>query len=782
MANIKFSQFTQKTTLGTVDFLVGYTGADNIQIDPVDLLSGYPTGSGGTGRVAFWEPSNNLSSDYLFKWDNSSNRLGLGVETPTATLHAVTADDTIAKFESSDNKAAISISDDDTTGYFSAENGRIGLGTGLGASSSNISILTSNSNVGIGTVSPSAKLEVDGTFISTGISQIGSGGSNVYLTSSSAGNVGVGTSSPNNKLEVKGAIGIQRTTNTATSNINMEGNFNFVADTGYSHRFEQNGTEVARIDPNGNLGVGTTSPDAKVDIDVGSSSLSMRFQKTGQETYRLNHGTSGLYFTKPNSNALAYGVTQNSDFDIFDASGNVMFRADSSTSRVGVGTSSPSEKLEISGGKVKIDQPNEALIIDASANQGSYIVLSNAGTAYAYIGAANQIITAGTNTQLGLRSENDMLFATNGLTERMRITDGGNVGIGTTSPTEKLQINSGDVLINNSTISSLKSGGSLYIDLNTFGSYSGRNFRILDNGTSLVNVKQTGEVGIGTTSPSYPFDVFNTDAPSDIIARFKTNDNSTYIQLVSAGSSWQIGATSDSLDWYNDNNSVVRMSLLETGSLGIGTTSPGRDLQVGDGSSDSVIAIVGPGAGLSQLALGTTVDDNYAQILLDNSSDKLQIQNGGGGTLADRGITLDSSEKVGIGTMSPSENLQIGAGTGNHTVLIQSQTSLYKATTTGTGEAALYLADGNQDWRIQKKNNEDNLTIRNETTGSDAIVIDSATNKVGIGTHLPASKLEVDGGDIEVDDSGSGLILKSPDGTRYRVTVANGGTLSVSAV
>jgi hypothetical protein len=38
MANIKFSQFTQKTTLGTVDFLVGYTGADNVQIDPADLL------------------------------------------------------------------------------------------------------------------------------------------------------------------------------------------------------------------------------------------------------------------------------------------------------------------------------------------------------------------------------------------------------------------------------------------------------------------------------------------------------------------------------------------------------------------------------------------------------------------------------------------------------------------------------------------------------------------------------------------------------------------------
>ena len=39
MANIKFSQFTEKTTLGTIDFLVGYTGAENVQISPTNLLS-----------------------------------------------------------------------------------------------------------------------------------------------------------------------------------------------------------------------------------------------------------------------------------------------------------------------------------------------------------------------------------------------------------------------------------------------------------------------------------------------------------------------------------------------------------------------------------------------------------------------------------------------------------------------------------------------------------------------------------------------------------------------
>jgi hypothetical protein len=35
--------------------------------------------------------------------------------------------------------------------------------------------------------------------------------------------------------------------------------------------------------------------------------------------------------------------------------------------------------------------------------------------------------------------------------------------------------------------------------------------------------------------------------------------------------------------------------------------------------------------------------------------------------------------------------------------------------------------------------------------------------------------------DVEVTDSAKGVVLKSPDGTRYRVTVANGGTLTVAA-
>jgi hypothetical protein len=55
---------------------------------------------------------------------------------------------------------------------------------------------------------------------------------------------------------------------------------------------------------------------------------------------------------------------------------------------------------------------------------------------------------------------------------------------------------------------------------------------------------------------------------------------------------------------------------------------------------------------------------------------------------------------------------------------------------------------------------------------------------VGIGTSSVGSgvRLGISGGDIEIQEANRGVIMVSPDGTKYRVTVANGGTLSVVAV
>ena len=94
------------------------------------------------------------------------------------------------------------------------------------------------------------------------------------------------------------------------------------------------------------------------------------------------------------------------------------------------------------------------------------------------------------------------------------------------------------------------------------------------------------------------------------------------------------------------------------GSVGIGTPSPSRKLQI-KGTGNTALAITSPNTAYVQLALGDTDDDNYGQIILDNSTNKLQIQNGGGGVISDRGITLDSSENVGIGAVSPAAKFHV---------------------------------------------------------------------------------------------------------------------------
>jgi len=54
--------------------------------------------------------------------------------------------------------------------------------------------------------------------------------------------------------------------------------------------------------------------------------------------------------------------------------------------------------------------------------------------------------------------------------------------------------------------------------------------------------------------------------------------------------------------------------------------------------------------------------------------------------------------------------------------------------------------------------------------------------KIGIGTDTPNSQLEVDGGDVEITNSSNGVILKSPNGTRFQIKVDNAGNLTTTAL
>ena len=142
---------------------------------------------------------------------------------------------------------------------------------------------------------------------------------------------------------------------------------------------------------------------------------------------------------------------------------------------------------------------------------------------------------------------------------------------------------------------------------------------------------------------------------------------------------------------------------------------------------------------------------------------------------------IDSSGRLGLGTSSPSELLtvagaEVNIGLYNSTIGSSDTPSFggikfYGYLQTPTGNIASISA-GNS----QASNFGGILRFSTNTTGgthTERMRIDSSGN-VGIGVTSPGDKLEIGG-------SGSGIILASPDGTRYKLTVANGGTLSIAA-
>ena len=90
---------------------------------------------------------------------DTTDNVGIGTNNPSHTLDVESADETVASFNSTDNKCAIALNDDDTTVYVSAENSRGAFGFQAGLHANNLNIDTAG-EVGIGTHTPTHRLHV----------------------------------------------------------------------------------------------------------------------------------------------------------------------------------------------------------------------------------------------------------------------------------------------------------------------------------------------------------------------------------------------------------------------------------------------------------------------------------------------------------------------------------------------------------------------------------------------------------------------------------------------
>ena len=126
---------------------------------------------------------------------------------------------------------------------------------------------------------------------------------------------------------------------------------------------------------------------------------------------RITRSSDKMYFT--------YGTNAGDEAFYFDSSGNVIFEEN-----VGIGTTSPSSKLHVKGDMVTIEDPNGGYKMELSADNNPVTIRSDNRTGASY---GSMAFIAGNGSDA-----NDIT--------RMTIDTSGNVGIGTASPNDALEV------------------------------------------------------------------------------------------------------------------------------------------------------------------------------------------------------------------------------------------------------------------------------------------------------------------------------------------------------
>jgi hypothetical protein len=197
---------------------------------------------------------------------------------------------------------------------------------------------------------------------------------------------------------------------------------------------QTNGTNRMTItNGTGYVGIGTTLPNSKLVIADGNYGISINPSIAGGIGFNRNVVDGAIF----NSTMSAWQFTARDDrfsLEGYNGSQHDLF-AVLKNGNVGVGLMAPTQKLEVNGG-ILLNAENVAIGIDAQANArlgfikkfGSWPVIASDN--------ATPIVFSQTN-QIGIHT--NIAGAT--VTERMRIEVNGNVGIGTTSPDQKLTVN-----------------------------------------------------------------------------------------------------------------------------------------------------------------------------------------------------------------------------------------------------------------------------------------------------------------------------------------------------
>ena len=506
-------------------------------------------------------------------------------------------------------------------------------------------------------------------------------------------------------------------------------------------------TNSVMYDDGTNIGIGTTSPSAKLHV-IGGGNVAI-FGSAGSSL-------DNFIKFQGSSNAFDVGTTSAGYWGIADSGVAYRFVV-TQAGNVGIGVTNPNTTLEV----------NKTVSFSSIDTYAQLVVKTTSG-------ANGKLLNIGVDESAGLSFIQSLNRGTDSMPLILQRYSG-NVGIGITNPSEKLSVNgnialpkSGETFIYNdqSSSDSVSIGGASYL---SFKTYSG-------TWNEIIRITSSGNVGIGTTNPAYKLSVvgkiaLNSGAGNDIfigdnagLSDDATNNANLAIGInasqnnVSGSQNVAIGNNSLQFN-VAGNNTAVGSNASRYNTLGDNNTSFGSYAMWStiDGRNNT-------GIGAAALLFNTSGSSNVAV-----GSSALRLNTSGSGNV---GIGLSALNPNTIGN----DNIAIGRNAGRY----YGSSGTNALTNTS---ASIFIGDTS---RANNLNETNQIVIgtaalglgsNSVVLGNDNITTTALKGNVGIGTTSPSTKLHVEAGTVfvksNVNNGSAILTIRSSDDYGYTFARSN---------
>ncbi|MHA8066659.1 beta strand repeat-containing protein [Aquirufa sp. ROCK2-A2] len=750
-SGLRFTNLTN-TTAGTSIFS-GILGLNSTGDVGIASLTGSSISGLSNGQVTYGGTTGNLAQSSSFFWDQTNNRLGIGTSIPSTNLHVsslvatntVNADAQVLRLSRPtnsgvkwDNIAQFNLGSYSTGGV---ANTRMDLAMNDGGSTTTSNIMTwqANGYVGISTTTPAYNLDVLGS------ARIQSVPNTTVATGVLVKHPTTGQISEQLISDIKNTAWYTTGTTTdaggdKTTAIHRTGSATI--DNGYLQAISSSTTNAFTMDPTDVVG-----PKLK----MGTSS---------------NFGTYLEIGAYNNQNNLD---TKNRDFALFSTSITSGLQFKNATGRIGIGTTSPSQRLHING-QVEIDTLRSGAATDSLVTSNSDGLLrrlsfSNATKNFAVVSATASGIVNNTAAQelggvdkkingvdIGKGGGNFSSNTRVGFSALANNTTGVNsVGIGFQTLFNQTT-GSNNVGMGTQALAFLSTGGNNV----GIGTYSLKNQTTSSNNTALgynsgVNITTGGQnVAIGVEALSDNLTSANNVAVGAYSLDLTTGGNNTALGY-NSGKNNTSGAGNTILGYRaGENVSTGSNNVLVGSSGGFNITTGSGNISMGNsnlvsGSNNTII-----GGTTSSLNIGAS-----------NKSNIVALGNGAGSVR----VYADSLGLVGINTISPSNRLTVYEPSSAAVLGLYYPAANGPVAQTTTGQINLGTSNS---WfttirsviPAAKNQDQQNLEFTtgnasNDNTQVSRMTIQSQTGNVGVNKQTPLNKLVVQGSNNAVSPLGT---------------------------